>query len=73
MHEKDRYGQLPRHLAVNNQAVEGNQAAVERLLEAAVREKDKVTMQECGLVLDMVCRVIYPCSYTIFIATIFAQ
>jgi|EP01046_Picozoa_sp_COSAG06_P018143 hypothetical protein len=28
-------------------------------------------MEELGMMIDMVLRVIYPCSYTIFVATVF--
>jgi len=31
----------------------------------------KATMEELGMMIDMVLRVIYPCSYTIFVATVF--
>eukprot|EP01052_Picozoa_sp_SAG31_P050067 SAG31_NODE_11262_length_1048_cov_1.878820_2_plen_168_part_00 len=38
-----------------------------------IKPKDdgKATLEELGMVLDMVMRVAYPCSYTIFVATLF--
>ena len=44
-----------------------------RLVEKEKPQGAQVTMEECGLFLDMMCRVLYPCSYTIFIATVFVQ
>jgi hypothetical protein len=35
------------------------------------RDDGKVTLEELGAVLDMILRVVYPVSYTIFVATIF--
>ena len=35
------------------------------------KDDGKVTLEELGAVLDMILRVVYPVSYTMFVATIF--
>ena len=41
-------------------------------VQGVAPKDDAVEMHEVGMLLDLFCRVIYPCGYTIFFATLFS-